>query len=222
LAIKNQGMSMNKLFGLLLSTLCLLGLATPHAQAFGLPIVISATVDYAHATLTITGQNFGNYPLVTLDKLNFTTMAASSNQVVASFPSGSPPSSFAAGTYFLTLQYRNQLPSIFTVDIGANGPQGPQGVAGPAGATGAQGIPGLMGAAGTPGSMGPSGPVGPAGIAGSIGPAGPQGLTGNTGPIGLQGPAGATGPQGPAGTGSGSGLPVCGGTVAMDVLVTVR
>ena len=66
------------------------------AHAAGLPVVISATVDYTHNTLTIGGQNFGSSPAVTLDALTFpTTGNPSSTQVVASFPSGRTPSSNA-------------------------------------------------------------------------------------------------------------------------------
>jgi hypothetical protein len=210
---------MTKIFVLLLSTLILVGLAAPRAQAAGLPVVISATVDYTHKTVTISGQNFGSSPTVTLDSITFPTMTAASKQIVADFPNTSPPSSFTPGTYFLTVTFRNQFPTIFAVDIGANGPQGLQGATGPAGPQGLQGTQGLTGAAGAVGAMGTPGPVGPAGIAGSTGPTGPQGLTGSTGPIGPQGSAGATGAQGPAGTGSGTGLPACGGTVVVDVPV---
>src|SRR6201996_8760366 len=133
------------------------------ASAAGLPLVISATVDYSHATLTISGQNFGSSPSVTLDALSFPAQSSSSSQVVASFPSGKAPSSFTPGTYFLTVTFKNQLPTIFGVDIGANGAPGPQGSAGPAGA---QGAPGVAGAAG------PAGPAGPQGLPGPMGPPG--------------------------------------------------
>jgi hypothetical protein len=195
---------MNRILGLLLSTLVLLGLATPGVQAAGLPIVISATVDYARATLTITGQNFGSHPDVTLDKMNFATVSASASQIVASFPAGSPPSNFTPGTYFLTAQYRNQLPSIFTVDIGAAGPQGPQGAAGPSGPPGPQGVQGLAGAPGTPGAVGPMGspgPMGPAGLAGAMGAAGSAGAQGPQGPAGSPGASGPAGAPGSAGIG---------------------
>jgi hypothetical protein len=213
---------MTRILALLLSTFVSLGLAAPKAQAAGLPVINSATVDYTHNTVTITGQNFGSSPTVTLDSITFLTMSSASKQIVADFPSTTPPSSFTPGTYFLTVTFRNQLPTLFAVDIGANGPQGPQGVAGPPGPQGLQGTQGLAGATGASGPMGPPGPVGPAGIAGSIGPAGPQGATGSTGAVGPQGPVGATGPQGPAGpagTGSGGGLPACGGTVVVDAPV---
>jgi uncharacterized protein DUF1566/collagen triple helix repeat protein len=213
---------MTRILALLLSTLVLFGFLAPKAQAAGLPIVISVTVDYTHKTVTITGQNFGSSPTVTLDSMTFPTMTSASKQIVADFPNTAPPSSFTPGTYFLTVTFRNQLPTIFAVDIGANGPQGPQGIAGPTGPQGLQGTQGLTGATGAVGAMGAPGPVGPAGIAGSIGPAGPQGLTGSTGAVGPQGPAGATGaqgPAGPAGTGSSNGLPTCGGTLVVDVPV---
>jgi uncharacterized protein DUF1566/collagen triple helix repeat protein/IPT/TIG domain-containing protein len=201
------GSLMNRIYGWIFGCLLLLGLAVTDAQAAGLPIVISATIDYGHTTLTVTGQNFGSNPLVTLDGTNFPTLSASSSQIVASFPGGSPPTHFAPGTYFLTLQYRNQLPSFFTVDIGANGPQGPQGIAGPSGPIGQQGIQGPVGAAGAIGPMGAPGPAGPAGAAGAMGATGVQGAPGSQGPQGLSGPAGAVGPQGPAG--AGVGLPTC-------------
>jgi hypothetical protein len=175
-----KGDTMNKLVGFVV-TIALLGLAAPSAQAAGLPLVISATVDYTHGTLTISGQNFGSSPTVTLDSLTFPTQSAASSQILANFPTGKAPSSFTPGTYFLTLQFKNQLPAIFAVDIGANGAQGPAGAQGPQGA---------QGAAGGTGPAGPSGPAGP------LGPMGAPGLTGATGPVGA---TGATGPQGPTG-----------------------
>jgi hypothetical protein len=172
-------------------------------HAAGLPVVISATVNYSQNTLTITGQNFGGSPTVTLDSMTFPTMSSSSSQIVADFPNSIPPSKFTPGTYFLTIAFNNQLPTIFTVDIGANGSQGPQGAQGPAGPQGQQGSPGPAGAAGPAGSMGPPGPTGqqgPTGPAGPQGPAGAMGATGATGATGAQGPAGPQGPQGPQGT----------------------
>jgi Chaperone of endosialidase/Collagen triple helix repeat (20 copies) len=182
----------------------LVGISPFGAHAVGLPLVISATVDYTHNTLTISGQNFGSSPSVTLDALAFPTQSGAStgSQIVANFPSSNLPSSFTPGTYFLTVTFKNQLPTIFNVDIGANGAPGP------AGATGAQGLPGPAGATGPAGSAGPQGVVGPFGPAGATGPAGQagstgaQGVAGPAGPQGLQGAAGATGAvgsQGPAG-----------------------
>jgi hypothetical protein len=169
----------------------LFGFLTSMAQAAGFPVVISATVDYAHNTLTISGQNFGSYPAVTLDALAFPAQSpSSSNQIVANFPTGKSPSSFAPGTYFLTVTFKNQFPTIFGVDIGANGAQG---------AAGAAGAPGVAGAAGPAGPAGPQGIVGPMGPPGATGPAGQVGSTGSQGSQGLPGPQGSSGPQGPIG-----------------------
>jgi hypothetical protein len=178
---------MKRRIGLVAGVLALLGLLSSPAQAAGLPLIVSATVDYAQGTLTISGQNFGSNPTVTLNSLTFATQTAGSGQIVASFPGGNPPSSFTPGTYFLTLQFKNQLPSIFTVDIGANGAPGPAGAQGPSGAAGASGPAGPQGGLG---------PIGPPGATGAPGPAGPAGATGATG---AAGPPGPQGPQGPSG-----------------------
>ena len=140
--------------------------------AAGLPVVNSSTVDYAQRALTINGVNFGTGPVVTLNSQSFPVLNSTSTQVVASFPPGYPPSSFVPGTYFLTLSYRNQLPSVFTVDIGANGPAGPQGPSGATGPAGVQGPPGPVGPQGAPGLMGGPGPTGPVGPQGPPGPPG--------------------------------------------------
>ena len=197
------------------------GLFTSIAQAAGLPLVISATVDYSHNTLTISGQNFGSNPAVTLDALAFPAQSpSSSSQIVANFPSGKAASSFTPGTYFLTVTFKNQLPSIFGVAIGANGAVGPAGPAGAPGAPGAQGATGPAGPAGPQGIPGPFGPVGATGATGPAGATGAQGLQGVAGPIGPQGLQGATGPQGPAGANgtSGGGL-VC--TTAPNVYLVI-
>ena len=196
---------MNRFIGLiagLIVSLCLWGAP---AKAGGLPLVISATVDYAHNTLTINGQNFGGNPAVTLDSLAFPTQSSAINQIVANFPSGKAPSSFLPGTYFLTVLFKNQLPTIFAVDIGANGAPGA------AGPVGAQGAPGVAGAPGPAGPAGPQGIPGPMGPIGATGAQGLQGVAGPVGPQGLQGATGATGPQGPTGANGadGAGMPVC-------------
>jgi Collagen triple helix repeat (20 copies) len=170
-----------------------LAISSSAAPAAGLPLVISATVDYAHNTLTISGQNFGASPMVTLDSLSFGTQSSGSSQIVANFPSGKVPASFTPGTYFLTVTFKNQLPTIFGVDIGANGAAGPAGPAGAPGSPGAQGSPGPAGPAGLQGIPGPFGPAGATGLAGQVG------LTGSQGSQGLPGPQGSSGPQGPIG-----------------------
>ena|ERR1700722_5669036 len=174
------------------------------AHAAGVPVVISTTVDSTHNTLIVNGQNFGGNAIITLGSIKFTTVSTSSTQILGSFPAANPPSSFSPGTYFLTLQFTNQLPSIFTVVIGSVGPPGPIGPAGATGTTGAKGPAGATGAAGAQGIMGAPGPAGPAGTAGATGPAGTQGPAGPVGPAGApgaQGPTGLTGAQGPPGAG---------------------
>jgi hypothetical protein len=185
---------MRILAALILSAL--LGVLSSGSEAAGLPLVISATVDYAHNTLTISGQNFGISPAVTLDSLGFIPQSSSGSQIVANFPSGKAPASFTPGTYFLTVTFKNQLPTIFGVDIGANGAVGP---AGPAGAQGSPGLPGAAGATGPAGPAGPQGIVGPMGPVGATGPAGPTGTAGAAGLAGATGATGAAGPQGLAG-----------------------
>lgn len=167
-----------------LSVITILSWLASVAQAGGLPVVISASVDYSQGTLTISGQNFGTSPSDTLDSLSFPTQSAASTQVVANFPSSRAPSSFTPGTYFLTLQFKNQLPAIFAVALGVSGPTGP------AGATGPAGLPGATAPAG------PAGPAGPNGVAGPMGPPGVAGAPGTAGPAGAVGPQGAVGPAG--------------------------
>jgi len=170
---KKGSPTMNRFFSVVAVGIALMGALSSPAQSAGLPLIVSATVDYTHKTLVISGKNFGSAPMVTLDSITFPTQSSAGSQVVASFPADQAPSSFVPGTYFLTLLFRNQLPAIFAVDIGANGAPGPVGPAG---------------TPGTPGAQGPSG---------NPGPAGPQGAAGMTGAPGLQGPAGPQGPQGP-------------------------
>src|SRR5437762_3089789 len=211
------------LSAMLISSFLTLAVSTPAQATTPAPFVISATVDYTHNTLTITGQNFGSSPTITVDSLTFPTSSSSSSQIVGNFPSGVAPSSFTPGTYFLTLRFTNQLPAAFTVDIGANGAPGAPGPRGPAGAQGATGATGPAGPAGPQGPVGMTGPPGATGATGATGVTGPAGAkgdtgaTGATGAAGAQGPAGPQGPQGPQGpSGSGTGLPAC---TAPDVAV---
>ena len=185
---------MNKRLRILLCATVAFVCAISQAHAFGLPFVASATVDYGGATVTIQGANFGSSPAVTLDNVTFPTQSVASGRIVASFPSSMPPSSFLPGTYLLTLTFKNQLPAVFTVDIGANGARGPQG---PAGFPGPQGPQGIQGPTGTTGAAGPAGPAGMPGAAGATGSQGPQGLSGAQGTQGVPGP---TGPRGAAGS----------------------
>jgi hypothetical protein len=173
------------------ATLMVFMLSLSPVQAAGLPLIVSATVNYTSGTLTINGQNFGSSASVTLDSMSFPTVSSSSSQVVASFPNSAPPSTFVPGSYFLTVQFKNQLPTIFAVDIGANGAAGATGPAGPVGPAGVQGP---MGPPGVAGSVGPAGPVGATGPTGTPGAQGLPGTTGSQGSVGPQGPAGPAGP----------------------------
>jgi Collagen triple helix repeat (20 copies) len=190
------------------------------AHATGIPVVISTSVDATHNTLTINGQNFGTNALITLGSIKFTTASSTGTKILGNFPTASPASSFTPGTYFLTLQFTNQLPSIFTAVIGVAGSQGPQGAQGPqgpqgaSGATGAQGAKGLTGPTGASGAAGPAGPPGPAGAAGAMGPAG---AAGTMGPAGATGAPGATGPQGPPGSSGVANLGSVTATIEMCV-----
>ncbi len=207
---------------ILAATFCLTALGT-FAHATGVPVVISTSVDATHNTLTINGQNFGAGAIITLGSIKFATASSTAAKIVGNFPAASPASSFTPGTYFLTLQFTNQLPSIFTAVIGgagtqgppgAQGSQGPPGPQGASGATGAQGAMGLPGPAGASGAPGPAGPSGPAGAAGVMGPAGAAGSVGPVGATGAQGPAG---PQGPPGSSVAANLGSVNATIEMCV-----
>ncbi len=68
--------------------------------------VASAVPDPSGQTVTITGANFGNRPLVTLDLLPVTVQFAVDSQIVAAVPVNMMP----AGTYLLTVS-RGSLPT---------------------------------------------------------------------------------------------------------------
>jgi hypothetical protein len=166
----------------LVPAFALLGLAqagSQSARAQLIPIINSTTVNYGNNTLTVSGTGFGLSPTIKLGSVTLTAQTATATQIVAAFPTASPPSGFLPGTYFLNITFSNRLIAIFTVAIGTAGPQGP---------VGPQGFPGAPGA---------TGPQGPAGVPGAQGPAGP---------VGPQGPTGPQGPKGDPGVGGGSGL----------------
>src|SRR5690349_401605 len=101
---------MNRFLSLVtIGMICMGALSTQaQAQAANPPLIVSATVDYAKKTLTISGRNFGTAPVVTLGSIAFPTQSSASTRVVARFPAGRTPSSFVPGTYYLTVQFRNQ------------------------------------------------------------------------------------------------------------------
>jgi hypothetical protein len=165
---------------LVVVSVTLLAVSPASAQS-GFPLISSAVVDYGHNTLTVSGTNFRLSPKVTLGTVTLTVQSATTTKIVATFPSTGLPSSFVPGTYFLQIVFNGGTLSIFTVDLGANGPVGPMGLQGPIGLTGPQGA---------------QGPIGLMGATGATGATGPQGLKGNTGATGATGPAGAAGPAG--------------------------
>ena len=132
------------------------------ARAQGFPLINSAVVNYGPKTLTISGTSFGLNPAITLGTVPLGRQSATSTQIVAIFPDPSPPSALAPGDYFLKVIFSNGSLAVFTVTLGAVGPQGvsgPQGLTGdpgPAGPPGAQGPPGSPGAPGTNGIDGTS------------------------------------------------------------------
>src|SRR5262249_31309591 len=132
-------------------------------------VISSATVNYGSNTLTVNGVGFGINPVVKVSGTALTTQSATSTKIVATFPAGMPASSFAAGTYFLEISFTNKVPAIFTIALGAVGPQGPPGAPGATGPQGPMGLPGAQGPKGDTGLQGPVGPQGPTGPSGAGG-----------------------------------------------------
>ncbi len=214
------------IFKALFTLFCLALLSTAGHAQIGLPVISSAVVDYGHNTLTVSGTNFGSSPKVMLGGVTLTAQSATATKIVATFPSTALPSSFVPGTYFLQITYSNGFFSIFTVDLGANGPIGINN----RGAWSSSASYALKDAVtdggqfwlaivansnskpsatnpnwqllAAQGSTGATGPMGPQGIQGPIGPTGaqgPKGNTGATGAAGAQGPKGDTGATGTTG-----------------------
>ncbi|MGD1093702.1 MAG: IPT/TIG domain-containing protein [Bryobacteraceae bacterium] len=148
---------------LTLSSIVFVFAAVVCAQA---PVIDAASVNYGTSRLTISGSNFGtgSSPTVSLGTVAMVVQSYSATSVVAAFPSGSPLSSFAPGSYLLTAQFQvpGRSPTFasetFDVTLGTAGPQGPAGATGSQGPTGATGS---RGPAGATGSQGPQGSIGP-------------------------------------------------------------
>src|ERR1700747_2898485 len=81
--------------------LLLVGLMASAAHAQFLPEINSAVVNYTSKTITLTGTKFGLGPMVNFDAMPLNVQTATATQIVAAFPSASPPSNFTPGTYFL-------------------------------------------------------------------------------------------------------------------------
>src|SRR5580765_8026910 len=89
-----------------LLALAMLGTA-PVAFGQAPPVTVTSAVpDPSGQTVTITGANFGNRPLVTLDLLPVTVQFSVDSQIVAAVPVNMMP----AGKYLLTVS-RGSLPA---------------------------------------------------------------------------------------------------------------
>lgn len=82
-----------------------------------IPLINSATVDYANNTLTVSGTSFGSNPKVTVGGMALTVQTSTAIQIVAVFPLST--SGLAPGSYSLTLAFSNQWPAFFEVALGA-------------------------------------------------------------------------------------------------------
>jgi hypothetical protein len=211
------------IFTALFTLFCLALLSTTGLAQISIPVINSAVVDYGHNTLTVSGTNFGSSPKITLGGVTLAAQSATATKIVANFPSTALPSSFVPGTYFLQITFSSGLFSIFTVDLGANGPIGINN-RGAWSSTASYAVKDAVTDVGqfwlaivantssepsstnpnwqllaAEGSTGATGPMGPQGPIGPIGPQGPKGSTGVTGANGAQGPTGSTGAMGVAG-----------------------
>src|ERR1035437_5560258 len=70
------------------------------------PQTNSAIVDYVNKTLTLSGVNYGLTPVVTLGRVALVVQSSSSTQLVTTFPSALPLSSFTPGTYSVTVSFK--------------------------------------------------------------------------------------------------------------------
>jgi collagen triple helix repeat protein/IPT/TIG domain-containing protein len=116
-------------------------------------VILNAVPNLTSNTLTISGREFGNAPIVTLDAMTLTMISATPNQIVATLP---PHVIATPGTYILQVGRTNRRGRIVDFDrldvtIGLVGPAGPKGD------PGAQGIPGPQGIQGPKGDPGPQG-----------------------------------------------------------------
>jgi hypothetical protein len=175
------------------------------ASAYGAPAITTVDVNADQQQLVIFGNNFGTVvPIVSLADIPLNVVSYTNTTLVADLPA-----SFLAqpGSHQLsvTTPGRPALTVLFSITMGAAGPEGPagpigpQGLTGDTGATGPQGPPGATGAIGPQGPPGDTGAIGPQGLPGATGAIGPQGPPGATGAMGPQGATGATGAQGPRG-----------------------
>jgi hypothetical protein len=174
--------------------------------------VLSATLDFANETVTLTGVNFGLVGgLVTVNGEALTLLAWTDTEIVVRL---TPALAASPASYLMTVVRTPNGPGDnndpkrrggFVATVGSVGPQGergetgPQGEPGPQGEIGPIGPQGAQGDTGATGATGPQGPKGDKGDTGATGATGPQGLKGDTGATGATGPQGIQGPQGATG-----------------------
>jgi hypothetical protein len=132
-------------------------------------VVLSAHVDRAAGTLTITGLDFGEAtPRVTLGVDDLEVVSHDLGQAVAELPPG-----FPAGSYLLIVARGSGLPEydVFHVTLPEPAAETAETERPPR----AEALRGAAGPAGAPGAAGPAGPAGPMGPPGPAGPQGPAG-----------------------------------------------
>ena len=153
-----------RLAATLLTVLTLLSRGGVARATDGLPVVISASIDFMAGTngeITIAGQLLPTPPVVALGGRLLGVVSASPTQIVASLDS----MSIEPGDYRLAISKGRAVYAVFVVTIGAVGPTGPMGAKGDTGDVGPQGLPGEPGPTGPSGPPGPPGPPGPVRLA---------------------------------------------------------
>ena len=105
---------------------------------------------------------------------------------------------------------------------GISGTNGSSGINGTSGTNGSSGINGTSGTNGTNGVNGTSGSSGLSGTNGTNGTNGVNGTSGTNGVSGTNGTSGVNGTSGTSGIGTGSYLPLSGGTVSGDTTFTQK
>jgi len=143
------------------------------------------STDAVGSELFVKGRNFGvaATPVVTLGDVALAVASFSPTVIVADLPLSLQPASYQVLVQSFFAGEEGSNPSdldrrlaLFSVTIGATGPQGPPGPTGPQGPTGPTGPTGATGPQGDPGPQGPPGPTGDTGATGATGAQGPAGV----------------------------------------------
>ena len=92
--------------GIIVLAGCLMGSALDASAA---PAVGLTTVNYTTNQLNIFGSGFPSQPTsVKLGGVALTLSSWTASQIVAGFPSGSPPAAFPAGAYLLLIAFSSR------------------------------------------------------------------------------------------------------------------